>query len=598
MAENGGRRVALDLETANSSELFRAPKGEFVRLFGLHDGGWSLISPEVKTWLLDSYFEVTGHNIMGFDGLALAWHHDMDWETFAAKARDTEIIARQKWPPRSLGENRSLDKYDMDSVAARLRLPGKTDDIKALARRHGGYGSIPQDDPDYIAYLEGDLRLAMALNEHPAMRLTAYTRREHELAAIAGRMTLNGFRVDEPLLRERLDQVATRKAGALQALHDGWGLPLSELVSHGRGKAKYEAEEPFISPLSTNSGREWLAGIWERFGVRNAPRTAGGKLGIGGDDVKKVMALPGCTGELREILELMTIVTGSRVVYETIEKNLAPDGRVHPFVSMRQASGRWSVTNPGLTVMGKHQGRHVERDVLIADEGYVLISVDLSQVDMRGIAGHCQDPNYIALFAPGRDAHAEIAVRVYGTKDMRQVAKHIGHGENYGLGARKMIREGLDPEMVYGFMDGMRKSFPRRHAWREMIRRQCEEPGFLLDNGFGRKMRCVPSRAYTAGPALMGQGTARDILAECLLRLNPEVYPYLQLYVHDEVIVSCPAKWADAMIRELKRAFTWEWAPPGGKIPVPILCEINGPGKSWGEISAKLGPVKRRASED
>jgi DNA polymerase-1 len=155
------------------------------------------------------------------------------------------------------------------------------------------------------------------------------------------------------------------------------------------------------------------------------------------------------------VLNLMGIITTTRTVYATTLTYLAADGRVHPKVSMRQASGRASVTEPGMTVYGKHNGKHVEREVYVADDGEVLITCDASQVDMRAIAGHCQDPNYMAMFAVGRDAHSEIALQVFGSADFRQNAKAIGHGWNYGLGARKMIENGLDPMLVKTFMNGM-----------------------------------------------------------------------------------------------------------------------------------------------
>ena len=68
-------------------------------------------------------------------------------------------------------------------------------------------------------------------------------------------------------------------------------------------------------------------------------------------------------------------IVGARSVYQTAQDNLCPDGRVHPKIGFEQATGRWSVTKPGLTVFGKRGGRHVERDVFLPDPGEVLISV-------------------------------------------------------------------------------------------------------------------------------------------------------------------------------------------------------------------------------
>ena len=582
-AEPAAGQVIFDLETDSASALFTTTEGDnFTRLAGrLSPGGEPVITTSASELLaaLNAAPVITGHNICGFDLLALAQHHGADFGALAAKARDTELIARQAWPPRSREGGSSQDAYDLDHVAERLGLPGKTDDLARLKRKHGGYGKIPRDDPEYRSYLEGDLRATAAVAEAIGGWYDSdpYLPREHKLAAIAGRMTLNGFLVDQPLLTERQAEGENRKREALQLLHDGWGLPLGRTVAKGRGKNKHEEELPYDSPLSTGPGREWLNGIWERYQVPDPPRTAkAGKLSIGADDLKSIAERPECPGDLKAALKLMGIVTGTRTVYQTATDCLCPDGRVHPGNSFRQASGRWSVTNPGLTVFGKRGGRHHERDIFLPDDGHVLLSFDLAQIDMRGMAGLSQDPAYMALFEPGKDAHAEVAAQV-GLD--RQSAKAISHGWNYGLGPKRMIANGLDEGKVRAFIAGMEARFGILIAWREEIRAR-GEAGEILDNGWGRRMACDPKRAYTVAPALMGQGSARDLMCECLLRLPPEIYPMLRVMVHDEILVSVEKKDALEAAAEIKKAFTWEWRG------VDITSDLS-MGMTWGEVSAK-----------
>lgn len=570
--------VGIDLETGDASELFtHSDDSPFVRLAGIIGAGDPQIVPVADLLaVLALAPEICGHNILGFDGLALAWHHGLDWEGFAARARDTELIARQVYPPRSRESGTSEDRYDLDHVAQLLGLPGKTDDLKRLKRQHGGYGKIPLDDPEYRAYLAGDLRATAAV----AARLghDAYTAREHLVASLAGRMSLNGFLVDQDLLARRLAAGAARKQEHLRLLHDAWGLPVSKTVLRGRGKDRHEEQQDLESPLACDSGRAWLAAVWERFGVPDPPRTGRtGKLATGADELAKVAARPECPGELRAILAAMAVVTTTRTVYQTAQGCLCPDGRVHPVNSFRQASGRWSVTNPGLTVFGKRGGRHVERDIFLPDPGDILLSFDLSQVDMRAMAWLSGDHAYRAMFAPGRDAHAEIAAQV-GIG--RQDAKAIGHGWNYGLGPARMIRSGLDEGKVRAFVRGMQERFPRLIAWREEIREQ-GRAGLVLDNGFGRRMACDPARAYTVAPALMGQGGARDIMCQSLLRLPDWCRPMLRVMVHDEIVVSVPKDCAEEAAREIMTAMTWDLDSD-----LPVLCDMSG-GLTWGQTSAK-----------
>lgn len=586
--------LGFDIETASADDIFRWPRGHqgedgvgYVRLAGVIGpaGHRVLMRPEQLLPVLASAGRADGHNILGFDGVAMAWHHGLDIHRLAAIGFDTELTARQAKPPRSRESGTSKDKYGLDAVAHEMGIEGKTDELPRLAKLHGGYDKIPPDDREYQDYLRGDLgaTAGVATGLLP-WNATPYVRREHRVAALGAQMTLNGFTVDQSLLAERYAGEQARKHAAQRQLHEQFGLPLTKGVMKGRGAARAEVQEPLESPLSSKVGKAWLEQVFAA--VPDPPRTPkSGDIATGADELAAVAVRPDCPGQLRAVIDLMAIATGARTVYQTATTWLCPDGRVHPRNSFRQASGRWSVLNPGMTVFGKHDGRHIERDVFTADaKGWVTVSFDLAQVDMRAIAGHSGDPEYIKLFLPGRDAHAEIAMRVFGTVKRRQDAKARGHGWNYGMGPERMIRDGIDPAMAYGFDHGMKESFPVMCGWREQVR-ALGRAGYILDNGFGRRMACDPKWAYTVAPALMGQGGARDIMCESLLRLPAWTWPYLRAMVHDEIVMCVPLELLRELVVTVTQAMTWTWHGPGGA--VPILCDINGPGWSWGDINAK-----------
>jgi DNA polymerase I len=570
--------AGFDLETAGK-DVFLADSG-FLRLWGVIQDDHTILGtePEKLIEILSDAPWIYGHNVTGFDLLVLAHLYGADWEALSAKAIDTEILARLDYPPQARDTGGSEDKYGLDAVAARLKLPGKTDDIKALARKHGGYGNIPQDDPEYRAYLEGDLRASAAV--FGKLPKTGYGKREHQLASLTGRMTLNGFRVDTELLAERISEGEARKSEALRILRDDYDLPLGRFSWKGRGKDKEEFWEDFGSPLATLEGREWLIEVWDAYGVRNPPLTDKGQLSTSADALAPLAESGLSHPDLRRILRLMQVVTQTRTVYQTVQDHLTADGRVHALISTRQASGRSSVTSPGLTVFGKRGGRHRERDVFIPEDNYSVLSCDLSQVDMRAVAGLCQDPAYMRMFEPGKDAHAEMAIVLFGDPSRRQEVKPVNHGSNYGLGMKKMIASGHDPDLVRKFFEERKRQFPRLVEWQDEIRAE-GEAGHLLDNGWGRMMRCDPQRAYTQAPALMGQGAAADILKESLLRLPAHFRPWLRVPVHDEIVACVPDEYTTEATRELREAFTFEWRG------VPIFCDISKPGKSWGKVSEK-----------
>lgn len=579
--------LGFDIETGSKEELFTYGDG-YVRLSGMIAEDGTKVIGDKDHGGIDALIEsinradvVYGHNILGFDGLALAHYHGLDWEAFSAKAVDTEITARQTDPPLSRGKH-SADSYTLGAVAARYGVRGKTDELPKLAKKHGGFDKIPVDDPEYRSYLEGDLNATRdVFNALGGAELSDYEKREHRILGLMGRMTLNGFKVDQPLLKRRIREGEERKQAALTELHEKYGVPLGKEVMRGRGKARQLVFEPSDSPLATTEGKAALVrAIQDMTGQPHYPRTEKGALAAGREGMAKLVNVFGHLEGVKEFADLVTTVTTTRTVYQTAAKFLTREGRVHPKVSMRQASGRGSVTEPGMTVYGKRDGRHVERDIFIADEGHVVVTCDLSQVDMRAVAGHCQDPVYMGMFEIGKDMHAEVAAMM-GVP--RNDVKPLNHGYNYGMSAGTMIhKEGHDPALVKKFFEAMSR-FTVKDEWTEKVREKGGR-GELLDNGFGRAMRCDPQVAYTVAPALMGQGTARDITCQVLLRLidaHPEYRYYLRTWVHDEFVFSVPEDRAEEIGEHIREAFTWEWRG------VPILCDLSPIGHSWGDCSAK-----------
>ncbi len=139
-----------------------------------------------------------------------------------------------------------------------------------------------------------------------------------------------------------------------------------------------------------------------------------------------------------------------------------------------------------------------------------------------------------------------------------------------------MITQGHDPELVSRFFEIMNR-FVVKDAWTDRMREQAAN-GMLLDNGFGRKMRVDPQRAYTQAPALMGQGCARDIMTEGLLRMVdrlPEITAMFRGVVHDEVVLSVAVDRVDEVTAVLKDAMTFEFRG------VPILADVSEPGSDW-----------------
>jgi DNA polymerase-1 len=615
--------VYFDLEGCSADAVFTHKDSKpYVRLCGaVKDDGEKVgitTDPQRLINLLDKADVIVGHNIINYDLMALAKHEGADYDRLCAKAVDTYVVAKTDDPPVSkhAGQWGVKGYYGLDSLAGRMGVRGKItgdDGLVALALEFGpqtgaredrmkaGFGMIPVNDARYRAYLEQDVR-AQRDTSKALPALTPYLQREMRVAHFQNRMTFSGWRVDEELLAERVEAENRRRTASLEWLHEHCDVPLTELVGHGRGKARVFTEEEILSPLGTKVGKQALIKAFAAAGAPYYPRTASGELALSKDAMGegsymvgkgakgrlvKAMLNPEAYGRnaaVREICRHISVVNGTVAKYGEIAKFVV-DGRVHASVGGDQASGRWAYVKPSNTNLGKRGGKVIQRAVYLPDEGDVLLAIDLDQVDMRAIAAHCQDPAYMALFAPGMDAHSMIADQVFGRHDgeWRDRAKATGHGWNYGLGLKGMVNSGIAEEVGAKFISGMERAFPGLMAWRKEIRDQATD-GAMLDNGFGRKMRCLPANAYTEAPALMGQGTARDLMAEALLRAIdaiPECITWMRGVVHDECVFSVPADSADEIGARLKEAMTFNWRG------VDITCGLSKPGTSWADCYRK-----------
>lgn len=595
--------VTFDLETGDATDLYRAEVPGYVRIgaTAIDDGpvrpfsemaAWNVTADVLKA---RTGATVTGHNIMAFDLPALVREGMLtmlDIHEMAAEGRvfDAMVVARYLDPPMAREKGVDADhKYDLGTLARKYDLGDKLTEVShGLDKKYGGWAHIPIDvnDPDperaadardFQTYMVQDVALSRALHARLLEELDGtmpeYVVREHKVAAIAAQITHNGFLVDQDLLTERVTEVQETKEKALAYLVARFGVPLAD----GKGNA-------YKSPLATKLGKEAIGKALLELGVPEKAlwRTEKSKdLQLSADAMRFYGREYGQKSpDLRKLCTAVYRIVSARSVYETVQNHTMPDGRVHPRVSFKQATGRWSLTEPGLTVLGKRGGRHVERAVLLPDPGEVMISADLSQVDMRAVAGLSQDQAYIEMLK-SEDPHSELAVALFGAVSFREQAKAIGHGWNYGESLRRISGDNdIEPKIVAQFDQSMRERFPRLVAWREEVRALAGS-GALLDNGFGRLMRPDPQRAHTQGPALMGQGAARDIMMTGLLRLPADILPMLRAQVHDEIVLSVPAERADEIGRAVVDALTFEWRG------VPIMADVSRTGTDWSKCYEK-----------
>jgi len=576
--------MVFDLETRSADQLFAPGVTDFVRLTGHISPDGITISSGPES-VLKHGGALAAHNGFRSGFLALARHHGFDMLQAGEQGRliDTMVLAALALPPVGGNGEKAMKSWSLDHLGENLRGLQKLDSIVQLGEKHGGLIKIPVDDSAYLDYCRQKVVITNSLLEHfaPGGCLTPYQQREMRLTArLSAGITLHGFRVDVDLLHQRIADGQRVKDEGLLWLVETYDLPTT--TADGK-KAK--------NPAATKAGKGALGRAFDNMGVA-LPLTDKGEVSTSSDTMNALIESPDSSPEVVRLAEVVQRLNGVRTVYQMVSNNLQGD-RIHPTLFACQLNGRFSV-RPGMTTLGKRGEKVAERAIFLPDsDDHVLIACDLSQIDARAVAVHCQDPAYMALFdidpatGQSRDIHTEMARTLWGDPSRRSDAKPINHGINYGMSTQLLAETtGLSYKEALRALDTFGQCFPLLRDWQEVVRKKGEQ-GVPLDNGFGRLMHVNPERAYTQAPALVGCGCARDLMAEGILRLPVEIVPMLRMFIHDELVFSVPKAYASEIEAAILNAVQFDWAPYEGMRPIRVLAELGARGKNWAEVYAK-----------
>ncbi len=276
-------------------------------------------------------------------------------------------------------------------------------------------------------------------------------------------------------------------------------------------------------------------------------------------------------------------------------------GRVHTsFNQTGTVTGRIASSDPNLQNIPTRSeiGRRV-RNGFIAQEGWVLLAVDYSQIELRIVAHMAHDAAMLAAFKAGQDIHATTAAAVNGidlsevTPEMRRHAKAINFGLIYGMSAYGLTNAtDLTLAEAENFIEAYFKEFPGVKKYLDGIRETAAKQGYV-ETLLGRR-RYFPNLAHGAGYNVRQreereainapiQGTAADIIKIAMLKLPGELEKAnlkakMLLQVHDELIFEVPEdelKQTTALVQKVM-----ENAYP---LDIPLSTEAKA-GKSWGEM--------------
>jgi DNA polymerase-1 len=287
---------------------------------------------------------------------------------------------------------------------------------------------------------------------------------------------------------------------------------------------------------------------------------------------------------------------------ESLPKLINPDtGRVHTtFNQTVAATGRLSSTDPNLQniPIRTELGLRIRKAFVPQRRGWVIVSADYSQIELRIMAAISRDENLRSAFASGADIHSATAAILHDvpisevTSDQRRVAKTVNFGIMYGLGAFGLAqRLGIPRTEGQKIIESYFEKYPGIKRYMDETIESTRQRGyastilgrrryFPMINAANRGLRTAAERAAINMPI---QGTAADMMKLAMIRVHDRMRAeglsaMMLLQVHDELVFEAPETEVEMLATLVKHEM--EHALPLDGVPVVVE---SGSGPSWYE---------------
>ncbi len=272
-------------------------------------------------------------------------------------------------------------------------------------------------------------------------------------------------------------------------------------------------------------------------------------------------------------------------------------GRIHTtFNQTVAATGRLSSSDPNLQNIPVRTtlGREIRKG-FVPDEGYLFLSADYSQIELRVLAHLSEDPAFVGAFRADRDIHRETAARIFGVDadavngGMRDQAKTINFATIYGQGSVALAGQlGISRTQADEFIASYFERFSGVRRYLDEMKELATERGYV-ETLLGRRRYIPEIRSRNPGVRGFGerlatnspiQGTAADLIKIAMIRLHDRLASgstgaRMLLQVHDELLLEVP----EASVEETRRIVREEME---GAIQLDVPLKVDaGVGSSW-----------------
>lgn len=453
-----------------------------------------------------------------------------------------------------------------------------TELIGAKGKNQGNMRSVELDKIKEYAGEDADVtlqlkeKLAPLLTETATMKLAEDV--EFPLVYVLAAIEQNGVKIDEATLKQFSKEIEKDVAEMEASIYEKAGVVFNIASPKQLGEVLFDKLQLDPKAKKTKTGQYKT-----------------------GEDV--LLALASKSDIVQDILTFRQLQKLKSTYVDALPSLVNPNtGLIHTSYNQAvAATGRLSSTNPNLQniPIRTERGREVRKAFIPRQAGWVLLSADYSQIELRLMAELSQDKNMLDAFEQGLDIHRATAAKVYNvaleevTSDMRRNAKAVNFGIIYGQSAFGLSQNlGISRKEAAAIIDqyftqytGIRKymgdiiEFAKEKGYVETILKRRR---YLRDiNSANMTVRGFAERNAINAPI---QGSAADLIKIAMINIQADIEANkltgkMIMQVHDELVFDVPEHEVDTF-----KAIISERMKNAIDLRVPIEIEI-GQGKNW-----------------
>jgi DNA polymerase I len=453
-------------------------------------------------------------------------------------------------------------------------------DLIGKGKSQGRMDQVPIDRVTYYAGEDADATwrieaiLSAKVREEGLWQL--YAEVERPLIAVLARMEAAGITVDV----ERLRQLGREFADRITTIET-------------------EAFRLAGRTFNINSGPQLRQVLFDELKLPSLQKTPGGEQSTA-QDVLEQLALKHPFPKL--LLQHRQLSKLKSTYLDALPELVHPeDNRIHAsFNQSVAATGRLSSSDPNLQniPVRTEDGRQIRQAFIAGQPGWLLLTADYSQIELRVLAHYSADPALSRAFANDRDIHKAVAAQIFGVDEtavddsMRRVAKTVNFGVVYGLSAYGLAsRLGISQTEAATFIE----SYFQEYAGVDRFITQTLE--FAQSKGHvatllgrrrpinGIKSTTGRSRNLAERTAIntVIQGSAADLIKRAMTVLDQELRAQgfearMLLQIHDELVFEAPAAEIPRLAELVNGVMT-----SALQLSVPLKVDISA-GHNWLDV--------------